>query len=803
MVSISNSVFLCELSSRGFIERLVMKGDPEGMNWVLDASYLHQAGYPDEDKLFGHFGVRVDGEDYTSSAFPAPALLRSGENRVDAVYGFGRFQVKIGYDLSGDEGSLTWNIALRNTGKGPLTVEDFGIWASVAYVMFKDPDVRRNMEQSCAVFPSVSKHFSKLACVRRSNRGPHLGLYAVEGETRSVGTFCRFENLFFHDVSPSLDGILYHRLVLVGDGLTGSSGSAAAASSDWIYGGEGEPVTIGEGASLTWAYRILPFASREEFYELAGRLGHPVWDVPPVAVKGGSFEAAVRLPEGQGPSALWLEEAEEGRVVRRELYGATEADGTFRFRLEAGKPGEKKLSLQTGGGRTDSVVFNVTEPIREVIEARADFICRELCAGPDAETPHAFLPISNQGESLGKAVFVLMKNAIGTRDARQIRKVEDGAVLYVRPKWFTEGDFRRPTPLYGHFYRIFDLDYVAHVFYLLSRFGGGELVRHAPEEYLRWAAEVMIVRLDPALHKEEREREETEMLGVYILFIEELLRDLERSPELREAYDRLSALWRTTGERLRAESDSYRGAVTEHYFDNAGFGPTFEALCRSGHPQEATRYGELLLANIGFSNDFRAQNPDRWWEALSYMIHSLWGGLSAASALVGYETLRDPEYLLAAYRSTMAVFYCYDWNATATRLKLRKGEAASTYSVAGPHLNRPDLSRNRFGQSTFTERDGEIFKGLFQGDSGYDWDMGEELAAYLAGFGTKTFLYRADGEIRCVNGEIFSEGGRYRVTSYAAYPREYHFYEENASYVCGEGEEAGVVYYADGKFERE
>lgn len=802
MVSIRNSTFHCQLSSQGILERLVMNHDPEGMNWVVDPSYLRKVGYPDEDKLFGHFGVRVDGADYSSADSPAPAIRRSGENRVETVYDYGRFEVEIVYDLGGEDG-LTWKIALRNTGDGPLTVEDFGVWASVAYIMFKDPDVRRNMEHSCAVFPSVSKHFSKLACVRRSNRGPHLGIYAIEGDTQSVGTFCRFENLFFHNVSPSLDGLLYHRLVLVGDGLTASSASCASESggtADWIYGGAGAPVVLEAGGRLEWEYRFLPFDTRQQFYEHAGRLGHPVWRFPPATVTGGRFEAAVRLPEGSRLESAWLEEWADGRVVRHELGGALDAEGIIR--LEAGKPGEKKLSLMTGGGKTDSIVFNVTEPIRDVIEARADFIARHLCAGPDAETPYAFLPISNQGESLGKAVFVLMKNVVGTRDPEQIRKVEDGAVFYIRPKWFTEGDFRRPARLYGHFYRIFDLDYVAHVFYLLSRFGEGELTHHAPEEYLRWAAEVMIVRLDPGLHQDERERKETEMLGVYILFIEELLRDLSRSPELRGAYDRLSALWKETGERLRAESGSFKGAVTEHYYDNAGFGPTFEALCRTNHLEEASRYGELLLANIGFSNDFRAQNPDRWWEALSYMIHSLWGGLTAASALAGYEALLDPEYLLAAYRSTMAVFYCYDWNATATRLKLRKGEAASTYSVAGPHLNRPDLSRNRFGQSTFGEKDGEIFKGLFQEDSGYDWDMGEELVAYLAGFGTKTYLYYEDGEVRCANGEIVREGSRYRVTSYAAYPREYHFYEENASYVCGKDEEAREVYYEDGKFHR-
>lgn len=78
------------------------------------------------------------------------------------------------------------------------------------------------------------------------------------------------------------------------------------------------------------------------------------------------------------------------------------------------------------------------------------------------------------------------------------------------------------------------------------------------------------------------------------------------------------------------------------------------------------------------------------------------------------------------------MLYLYDSNATATDRILKPGEAASTYSIAGPNINQPDLSRNRFGQSIFASNGG-IFARLFP--DGYtgedDWDMGEELVAYL------------------------------------------------------------------------
>ena len=77
-----------------------------------------------------------------------------------------------------------------------------------------------------------------------------------------------------------------------------------------------------------------------------------------------------------------------------------------------------------------------------------------------------------------------------------------------------------------------------------------------------------------------------------------------------------------------------------------------------------------------------------------------------------YEWSGDYKHLEAAYRSTVAMLYCYDTYATATDLKLAKGEAASTYSTSGPLINLPKLSRNRFGQSVFAELGG-IYADLF------------------------------------------------------------------------------------------
>ena len=87
---------------------------------------------------------------------------------------------------------------------------------SLAYVMFRDKNVRRNAEQSAAVFPSISPNYTKLAAVRRTAGMKNLGVYQLSGTVRSVGTYCEYTNRFFVNVSPSLDGLLFHQLVLAG-----------------------------------------------------------------------------------------------------------------------------------------------------------------------------------------------------------------------------------------------------------------------------------------------------------------------------------------------------------------------------------------------------------------------------------------------------------------------------------------------------------------------------------------------------------------------------------------------------------
>ncbi|WP_410771879.1 hypothetical protein [Fontibacillus sp. BL9] len=798
---LSNSKFELVLNERGAMKSLVLKEDRAGMNWVVDPAYLSKAGYGDADKLFGEWTAVVDGVNISSADLAPPQI--KAENREQAKISYEAYGLKIEleYVLEGD--NLHWKMTCANLIDRKRVISGFHVWFSLAYIMFRDEDVMRNMEQSCAVFGHLGGDFAKFAAMRRSNGAPHLGIYGTKGRTAALGTLCRYENRFLEQVSPSLDGLLFHRLSLVEDG----SSMPESAAVDWIYKDGYGQLELAAGHSAEWEYVFTPFADREDFYRQAGEFGHPRWTYTPVLTQGGLFEAELVVSEGEQVREVLIYTAstETERIneenVTQHLIQDREKQGGYRLSLKRDHPGEHKLELHLESGRKDVLVWNVLEPVERILEKRAEWLCNHNY-DPEGKAgrPHAFLPLSNQGESLGKLTFLLMKNSLGKPVQDQVEKAEASAVLDMKRHWFEQGNFTKPRKLYGTFYRIFDLDYIAHVFYLLSRMPASLLKLNSPETYLQWAAEVLSVRLNPDCHSGQREKDETGLNGVFTLYIHDLLKELKAS-FLQEEHRRLLILWEEFGKRMETGSRRYGGAITEHFYDNAGFGPTCETLLILGKEEEAREYGELILANVGFSNDYRAQNPDRWWEALSYMIHSLWGGMVASSARRAYEHFGDYRYIEAAYRATMAVFNCYDWNVTSTSRRLQPGEAASTFSVAAPNLNMPSLSRNRFGQSVFREASDPLFAALFANASGDDWDMGEELVAYLLGFGTTAYVYRdSGGQLHGVNGFLARErdGDGWIITSYAAYPRRIVMLDDKLELRAGPGESLRQARFAEG-----
>lgn len=802
MKLLCNDTFEVYLSSQGTVESLLLTDDPEKMNWVIDSRYVEDAGYTNQDKRFGHWSAIIDDE-LIESVNLKPHIEFVDDKSATVTFLHDKFKVQYEYLLN-NNGEWKWNIRCSNPTNYPVKVNGFHSWFSLAYIMFRDHDVLRNMKHSCAVFPHLGGDFSKFAAMRRSNEAPHLAIYSTGERVAAFGTYCSYVNRFLEQVSPSLDGMLYHRLSFVEDG----SSMKQSADSDWIYGGDYSSVTLEPLDEKEWSFIFTPFREQEDFYKKAKKYGHPDWTYSTVTTTEGKFFAEVNLPENDTLHSVKIVSVidEIGTIKENDISNefkivSNKKSKRLRAVLSLKSVGEFKLVAKLCNGKCDVLVGNVLEPIHNILEERATWLCENSFNTAQKTRQYAFLPLSNQGESLGKLSFILMKNLLSPPVPEQVRKVEQSAFFDLRHHWFEDGDFMMPKPLYGSFYRIYDFDYIGHVFYLLSQFDKSLLNYGNPDIYLSWAAQVMCMRLDPECHRNKREKEESQLVGVFILYIADLLEDLKKR-ELIYWYDKLQKLWLAFVKGLKQGSQGYQGAVTEHFYDNAGFGLTCEALCLAKLTEEAELYAPLIIANIGFSNDYRANAPDRWWEALSFMTHSLWGGLVAGAARSSYETIGDTRLLEAGYRATMAVFNCYDWNVRSTTRKLKPGEAASTYSIAAPNLNMPELSRNRFGQSIFKKSSDPLFSSLFSNIEGEDWDMGEELVAYMLGFGSTTYLYTdGEGDLRCVNGFIERLEEGFEITSYAAYPTRYVMLEKGVTFVSKAGEIVKNVQFIDGKFE--
>lgn len=640
---IENKKLKMSVKKEGYVSELIIKDDPYKMNWVIEDTYLQQAGYQDMDKLFGLFDITADGEKTGSEA--VNPVIKEEQSKIEIGYDFEKFKVKIIYDLSVDAEALFWKIELENNIQKKIQITDFGIWVSFAYVMFRDKNVLRNIHNSAAVFPSISTDYTKLSMVRRDGTGTNLGLYQVKGKTKSVGTYCDYENLFFENVSPSLDGMLFHKLYLAG------GYPQDFKNNDWIYEKDGFILEAGE--TKTWEYVISVNQGENDFYQEGLKWKHPRVEYTPLNIIGEGTRVSVEVPEGleiasaeahykednlikklsipvcKDPAvckesavckelAVYEEKAicedtkictDTKRCKNTENCKVSVKTEKYNLIFKPAAMGEHKVVIRFTDNTEDFVVLNVMDKIDKVIEERVEYICDSLYHNENENPPYAFEPVSNQGESLGKANLVLQKNIFGKLDASQVQKVEKCAVNYVRPKWFIDGDFRKPRKLYGDFYRCMDFEYIAHLFYLLSEFDDSALALNTADTYLEWAADVFELRVNPDLHEEECGKEEAQMLGVYFLYFKRLF-DKLKAKGMTEKYNKIQSLWEKVMDRVAAETETYKAAITEHFYDNAGFGPTAGALCESGRGESAEKYGDLgkISKLVGFNSEIYFSN---------------------------------------------------------------------------------------------------------------------------------------------------------------------------------------------------
>lgn len=101
---------------------------------------------------------------------------------------------------------MIWQIESFNSTDKELRVDGFHLWFSLAYVMFRDDNVVRNIRQSCAVFAHMGGDFSKFAAIRRSNEAPHLGIYGKRGVPRRSVHFADMKIAFWSRCRHRLTG---------------------------------------------------------------------------------------------------------------------------------------------------------------------------------------------------------------------------------------------------------------------------------------------------------------------------------------------------------------------------------------------------------------------------------------------------------------------------------------------------------------------------------------------------------------------------------------------------------------------
>ena len=63
------------------------------MNWVIEDTYLQQAGYQDMDKLFGLFDITADGEKTGSEA--VNPVIKEEQSKIEISYYFEEFKDRL------------------------------------------------------------------------------------------------------------------------------------------------------------------------------------------------------------------------------------------------------------------------------------------------------------------------------------------------------------------------------------------------------------------------------------------------------------------------------------------------------------------------------------------------------------------------------------------------------------------------------------------------------------------------------------------------------------------------------------
>ncbi len=741
---------------QGIITDLQFSSDPDAMNWLISPDTLERYGYSgDKSKLLGKSTAVIAGNTIDTKDQRPVAVV--SEDSVEFCYCIEEIEIR--HRFSAGDRRLKWDIQITNQREEAITADSVYHWLPVQYVMHETRE--ENMNSSCSLAPSISGDKSYLYCKKRSGNGPDLLVLNTGGRLRSVGSLCRYKNLFFEKSAPSLSGLVLFSAV-------NAYPPPEEPTVDWQYREMYEPVMLEHGETFLDSYEFLAVPP-EQIYQTLYKEGFPVFHYAPVCYCGKPVKVSVKSMVR--PVEFCLETADRHEVKCLLKGGRLQKSGENEYAVlisENETPGEQRLAVSFEDGTTATVIFTVYESVREMVLAFCEDIYQHRFIDDPSDPNYCgYQSTSRQGEACAKGSLLLLKNLLMEPNGEEIRQVEKNAVYYLKGHWL-DNDFCAVKQYPGGFARIIDMDYLILEFYLLSKADNKFLAIHTADEYLLWAYRTSIYRLTDTPDKLPREAVEVRLSSIISWIQVEMISELSGRGFEKEAKT-LEDAWISHIEIQESKIENLEYVETEHYFDNAGISTFVETMMHSGAWKSAMPAARLLLANVADSTDYRNYAPDRWWEAVAPMYHNLWAAFTSKALLTVYETSGQKQYLEPAYRSMMPMFYNYDWRAVSAPNRFEKGQGTSAYCLTNPNLNTCKASRNRFGQSIFED---EFFSQIDV--SGDDWDLGMDMVVYLYSFGQKTFVIGDMENYRAINGQLeYIEGGAFTVTSDAVFPTEY------------------------------
>ncbi|MCC3237601.1 hypothetical protein LLE95_08160, partial [Pediococcus acidilactici] len=173
---------------------------------------------------------------------------------------------------------------------------------------------------------------------------------------QSVGTYNEYCNRFFENVSPSLDGMLFHQLVLAG----GYPNAKQAPTDDWIY--SRKTLNLSGRQEKNWEFRLASFTNQDNFYEVAQRYEHPYIQFAPLVT---NTTQKLVLDEDSTQHISKITDCYQTKKNLEYQDLTAKLEGRYlEYAVSGG--GEHQIIIEFDNGKTDMIVFNKMNSIKQL-----------------------------------------------------------------------------------------------------------------------------------------------------------------------------------------------------------------------------------------------------------------------------------------------------------------------------------------------------------------------------------------------------------------------------------------------------